>query len=64
MSTEERLKEYFTLVSRYRKAQTDLSKNTIIGELKQLHNSTSSSAVRMRASGFLAQVGAWGKKAS
>lgn len=58
---EDRLKGYFTLVTRYRKAQTELSKNTIIGELKQLHNTTSSGAVRLKVSTFLSSVGAWGK---
>lgn len=58
---EERLTSYLTLVTRYRKAQTDVSRNTIIAELKELHNTTSSATVRLRASTFLSSINAWGK---
>lgn len=58
---EERLTELWTLQSRYRKAQTEVSRNTIIAELKQLHNTTSSAVVRLRASTFLSSINAWGK---
>ncbi len=61
MSEETRLKEYFTLVSRYRKALTGVSKNTIISELKQLHTTSSSETVRKASSNFLSSVHAWGK---
>lgn len=58
---EERLKVFLTLVSRYRKAQTDLSRQTIVDELKSMYVSTSSATIRGRISNFLASVGAYGK---
>lgn len=57
---EERLKPYLTLVSRYRKALTETSRGVIVDELKQLHNTTSTTCVRTRASVFLSSIGAWG----
>lgn len=56
---EERLTAFWTLQQRYRKATNDITRKTIVRELKELHNTTGSATLRLKVSGFLSSIGAW-----